>query len=470
MNRSSKYKNRPKSSMITLSDFMRIQKEIIPSKNADQNRSEIDKALKTQSKFHITNFPDVTKKTQDEIDKENFLEAERRRRQIDLIESQYQQREKDLVNKKAKKNLFEGQDDIKTFNSQLLMADVLKEREYQLQIAKQKKEMEKKINDRYYQQQLKQMEEYDKNEMIKEEQAKEKKIQQFQIVEEQVQAQKMRNIQDYQEKQVEGIIAKQNILDGIEEDKKKEQEKEMQKKKQREQFIKANEDLEKLKIERRKKEKEEERKIEEYAIKKQQMEDFKKKVAKEKFDFKQAQRQKIIDAQIENLQKIKSKEEKILQKQIKEAEEKKEKEEAIKTKRRNELKKQMEENRAAKRKANEEAKLRTKIEEKAFIDNWKERMKQLDQDEKEEKEQIRQRNKEVQQYQLQQMKDKKMRATQDFEKRNEIAIQTQKLLKDEHDDYFEYVTGWINEYQKQGKDITPLLLELKRYKKRNNLE
>ena len=97
-------------------------------------------------------------------------------------------------------------------------------------------------------------------------------------------------------------------------------------------------------------------------------------------------------------------------------------------------------------------------------------MKQLDQDEKEEKKQIRQRNKEVQQYQLQQMKDKKMRATQDFEKRNEIAIQTQKLLKDEHDDYFEYVTGWINEYQKQGKDITPLLLELKRYKKRNNLE
>lgn len=465
-----KFKNRPKSSVITLSDFMRIQKTIIPSKNSEMNRKEIDNALKTKNAFHIANFPDVTKKNQNEIDKENFIKSEMRRRQLDELEAQYQAHEKEIVNKRAKKINFEAQDDIKTFNSQLLLADVMKENEYQIKIKEQKKAMEKKINDRYYNAQLRQMEEYDKNEMIKEELNHQKKMKQMMVVNEQLEEQKMKHIQNYQEKKIEGIISKQNILDQIEEDKKKEEEKEKNKLKQRQEFIKANEELEKLKIEKRKKEIEEERKIEEYALKKQQLEELKKRVAKEKFDEKQKQRQKIIEDQAANLKKIKEKEEKILKKQIREAEIKKEIEEEIKTKRRNELKKQMEENRAAKRKANEEEKIKNKKDEKEFIDNWKERMKQLDQDEKEEKRQIRQRNKEVAQYQLKQAADKKQKAIEQFERRNDLAFQTRQLIKDEQDDYLEYVNEWINEYKKQGKDITPLILELKRYKKRNNLE
>ena len=130
---------------------------------------------------------------------------------------------------------------------------------------------------------------------------------------------------------------------------------------------------------------------------------------------------------------------------------------------------QMEESIAAKRKEKEEEKLRIKKEEKEFVDTWKKRMEQLNKDEQEEKRDVRNRNKEVAMFQIKQMNDKKDKAMKIKEHDVELAKTTKVLLKDEHDDYFEYVNEWIKEYQKQGKDITPLLLEIKRYKKRNNI-
>ena len=48
---------------------------------------------------------------------------------------------------------------------------------------------------------------------------------------------------------------------------------------------------------------------------------------------------------------------------------------------------------------------------------------------------------------------------------NEDAYKKLKRLETEVDDFMKYAEYWISEYKKQGKNITPLLLELKRYKK-----
>ena len=72
--------------------------------------------------------------------------------------------------------------------------------------------------------------------------------------------------------------------------------------------MKANQDI-KLEKERRKiAEKEEEKKIEYFAIKKQEMVDLRKMKEDEKFKDKQNRRQKMIDKQIEYLDSIKNKE------------------------------------------------------------------------------------------------------------------------------------------------------------------
>ena len=55
------------------------------------------------------------------------------------------------------------------------------------------------------------------------------------------------------------------------------------------------------------------------------------------------------------------------------------------------------------------------------------------------------------------------------EKDKMISDDTEKMLKKEKDEYMEYVLGWVDIYKKQGKDITPLMIEINKYRRRNNL-
>ena len=52
-----------------------------------------------------------------------------------------------------------------------------------------------------------------------------------------------------------------------------------------------------------------------------------------------------------------------------------------------------------------------------------------------------------------------------FEQLNEDSYKTKLKLDQENDEFLKYAENCIRDYHKQGKDITPLLLELKRYKK-----
>ena len=129
----------------------------------------------------------------------------------------------------------------------------------------------------------------------------------------------------------------------------------------------------------------------------------------------------------------------------------------------------MEEDRKEQMAQKQKAKQQQKIDDNNFLDNWKMRMKQLERDEKEEYENKRKRNKEIQIYQLGQMKEKKDKQIGKKEKDQAISDDTEKMLKKEKDEYMEYVLGWVDIYKKQGKDITPLMIEINKYRRRNNL-
>ena len=40
------------------------------------------------------------------------------------------------------------------------------------------------------------------------------------------------------------------------------------------------------------------------------------------------------------------------------------------------------------------------------------------------------------------------------------------MLNSEQDEFLKYAEGWVRDYYNQGKDITPLILDLKNYKKK----
>jgi hypothetical protein len=76
------------------------------------------------------------------------------------------------------------------------------------------------------------------------------------------------------------------------------------------------------------------------------------------------------------------------------------------------------------------------------------------------------RNKNLASHHILQMEIKKKKAEEEFVKDQEDAYKTKMLLGSEQDEFYKYAEGWVGDYHDQGKDITPLILELKNYKKR----
>ena len=464
--------HRKKPMYMTLTDFMRIQNEIIPSNAEYENRKALDIRLKTLSATKAKNWPDsleMKKKNQLEYTKRKFLEDEKRRRKIDEEEHKYNEIQNNLVVNRAKNLLFEQQDAVKSFNSKLMYCDMLKERDYQKEIQNKKKIIEDTINKKFYDMELEKMEEYDKKELEKKLLEEQKRIERMKIINDQFPESKMRRLQDFQEKLVEGQLMKIQTQKALEDEKKRQEELERIKKERKQQFLDANAQLEKMKEEKRQKEIEEDKKIEEFAFKKQQMDDLRKKVEEDKMKEKQAQRQKLIDKQIAYLNSIKKKEDELIAKAVKEVEEKKAREEKEKKDRFEKMQNEIKIQRDELIKKKEEEKNKLKKEEEKFVDDWKKKMRMIEIEERNELMAKKERDKNLAKFQKLQLEEKKRLAKQYFIQLTEDSYKKRLGLEMENDEFLQYAEFWIKEYKKQGKNINPLLLELKRYKSNSNL-
>ena len=470
---------RPKSAKtgyINLTDLMRIQKEIIPSINEEKNRKLYDQKLRENSQAHILKFKGeglrVDKSSlgyfNDKI-KNQYINEELRKRKIDEIEKEFALNEKRAINDRAKKMIFQNLDDIKNFRAQMLLSDCMNERKYQQEIKKLQKATNDMLEAKYQEQNLENLAKYDLKEKNRQEILRKKKEEQIKIINEQISEAKIKRLRDFQEKEIEGFMARQDYLDGVKEDKMKAEQERNRKNKLREEFIQGNEDAKLRKKQRMLKEIEDEKKREEFRLEKDRLEEVKKKKAEEILKRQQNERQKMIDRQYEYLLGLQKKEEKILEKQKKEEDERVALEEKIKKEKFNKMKKEMEDDRKEQMAQKIKIKNQQKIDDNNFLDSWKVRMKQLERDEKEEKNNKFQRNKEIQNFQLNQIKEKKNKEIIKKEKEKNICEDTTKMLKKEKDEYMEYVLGWVEIYKQQGKDITPLMIEINKYRRRNHL-
>ena len=223
---SSKKKSaRPKSAkigFINLTDLMRIQKEIIPSINEEKNRQLYNQKLKEKSEAHILNFKGeglrVDKNSlgyyNDRI-KNQYINEELRKRKIDEIEKEFALNEKKTINDRAKKIIFQNLDDIKNFRGKMLLSDCMNERKYQQEIKRLQKATNDMVEEKYYEQSLENMEKYDKKEQAKKDLLNKKKKEQIKIINEQIEDAKIKRLQEYQEKEIEGFMARQDYLDGV---------------------------------------------------------------------------------------------------------------------------------------------------------------------------------------------------------------------------------------------------------------
>ena len=93
-------------------------------------------------------------------------------------------------------------------------------------------------------------------------------------------------------------------------------------------------------------------------------------------------------------------------------------------------------------------------------------MERLKEEDNKEKEMRRLKQKDLAQYQKLQYEEKRRQGLDEFLKLNQDAYQNSKRLENENDEFIKYAEYHIDEYRKQGKNIHPLLIELKKYKQK----
>lgn len=86
--------------------------------------------------------------------------------------------------------------------------------------------------------------------------------------------------------------------------------------------------------------------------------------------------------------------------------------------------------------------------------------------EEQEKEEEKHRNTEIAQFLKKQLNNKNQKAIKDFYDDQEAALKAQAMADQQEKNFYSYAEKAIAEWGAQGKNVKPLILELKGYKKR----
>ena len=304
---------------IPLSDFIRIQNSICPTNTEAEERHAYEERLRKlslQKSQHWADSLEQKRKMEYEMEKKRFLKNEERRRKIDEEEQRFFEASENMIVQKAKNQLFHEQDAVKSFDSKMMLCDILKEREYQRDIIKRKKEMNDIIEKQFFDMNLKRMKDYDQKESEKKKIEDEKKQIRMNMINDQMREAKMKIIQDYEDRMVEGQIMKMNMKKALEEEVKAKELREQKIQEQKNLYMEENKKLLEEKEKLRLKELEEEKKIEEFARKKDALNELRRKNEEEKKKKKLEDRQKLIDKQYEYLENLKKKQNEIMEKHI----------------------------------------------------------------------------------------------------------------------------------------------------------
>jgi len=458
---------------ITLSDFIRIQNSICPTNTEAEERHAYEERLRYLSRCKSKNWNDsIEKKKKMELEfaKQRFLKEEERRRKIDEEEQRYLEAKQGMILQSAKEQLFHQQDPVKSFDSKLMYCDMVKEREYQKQIINRKKEINNIIEKQFFDMDKKRMEELKKKEIERKELEDKKRKERMKMINDQIMESKLKMIQDYQEKIVEGQLMKMNMKKALEQEAKEKELRERKIKEQRDQIMEDNKRLLEEKEKLRLKELEEEKKIEEFARKKQALNELRQRKEAEKMKQKLDDRQKLIDKQFEYLQNLKKKQNDIIEKNIQLSNDRELEEERIKKEKNEKMKKDIEEYSEKARQKREEERRKNREEDIKFMEDYKLQMEKLKEEDDKEKEMRRLKARDLAEYQKLQFEEKRRQGLDDFYKINKDVYQNLKRIENENDDFIKYAEHQIQKYQSEGKNIQPLLIELKKYKEKYCLQ
>eukprot|EP00927_Polykrikos_kofoidii_P019168 TRINITY_DN18931_c0_g1_i1.p1 TRINITY_DN18931_c0_g1~~TRINITY_DN18931_c0_g1_i1.p1 ORF type:complete len:508 (-),score=149.17 TRINITY_DN18931_c0_g1_i1:80-1516(-) len=400
-------------------------------------------------------------------EKKKKLELEEFERQkIDAEEAKIQLDQRKATIDRANKLLYDESDRIKSFHSKMMLCDTLAEREAQLSLKGELKKLEQVREDRFLE-----MEKQNYRKMLEREmREKETKEELSKIAataqKEQLAEYKEKRFREIEDQMLEGELLRRKAIEDLEGEK-------MAESRRRDAAIrslvetqKANDYLKQVKAEDVLRAEREEEKIQEYAERKERMLQLRKDKEDEVFRTKQAARNAMIAAQAERLDQMQGIENTRIESQVKAKEASDEKKRLEKEAARRRYEQEMLKSRETQimRKKSERQREKAEDAETAkFLGEW---CKVLDKQEQEELElkavaarKLADEHKKMVQVQ---------RTKHDEEKRQEAAVATRakKAIEADTMEFHTYAESVIRGYSEEGKNVIPLIKELREFRKR----
>jgi len=394
---------------------------------------------------------------QDKMDRE-----EEERKKIDREEAAIAGEKRRMAIERANKMLYDDSDTVKSFHSNLLLSDVLKEREAQIEVSRQKKKNERRREKYWSEMQGEAMEEYDRKEIDKKAEEKRRKHEVTHAREKQLTEIRELLAMRKEEEKREGELVVQKAQMEIAKARREEQARIENARRRVDENVKVNVLLKKLKQEEFERELMEEEKLHAIAMEKEAKLIERKRRESENKRLADEERQRILDYVQDLRLSQMADEETRVEKQVAEkaASDKAEAERREERRRREE-----EEIRRSRAEQLRRKQLQREVgegEAREWAAQWSVAKERLQTDDEEERSRVRQRNIDVANFNIQLREEKKMDRQMDRQLELEASRRAKQIMDEEDLRFEQYTDACMGEWHQQGKSCKPMRIALGR--------
>jgi len=433
----------------------------------DTRKRAMDLHLKSQARAKTWNNTLEGSRRKKAEEKRKKLELEELERQkIDAEEAKIQLDQRKATIDRANKLLYDESDRMKSFHSKMMLCDVLAEREAQMSLKGELKKLEQIREDRFLEMEKQNYRKMLEREMKEKETKEELSKIAAKVQKEQLAEYKEKRFREIEDQMLEGELLRRKAIEDLESEKQAERKRRDTAIKALSETQKANEYLKQIKAEDMLRQQREEEKIQEYAERKEKMLQLRKNKEEEVFTAKQTARNAMIAAQAERLAQMQSDEDARIDGQVKAKEASDEKKRLEKDALRRRFESDMIRSRQEqieRRKAERDREKSEDAETAKFLGEW---CKVLDKQEQEELElkAVAARKLAAEHKKMVEISRRKSNENKGGEET--VALRAKKAMEADTIEFHNYAESVIRGYSEEGKNVVPLIKELREFRKR----
>mmetsp|Transcript_1272 Transcript_1272/g.2822 ORF Transcript_1272/g.2822 Transcript_1272/m.2822 type:complete len:473 (+) Transcript_1272:153-1571(+) len=458
--------------VVPLSELRAIQKRILPLEQVEDPQRKKALHLQQRSKARAGGWGNTlegSRKANIAARQTRLDQEEAERQKVDEEEANIQLENRRRIIARANRLLYDESDRMKSFHSKMQYSDTLAEREAQVQLKDELGRLEQIREERFLD-----MEKHNYRKMLerelREKMEYEDKLGKATVVQkQQLMDAKLKRLKFIEEDILEGELLRKKAAEDAEQERKNILKRRAEATLALVETQKANAYLKSCREEDDRRKAREQRKINEYASEKEKQMAMRKARLKEIKDEKMAIQNRLIERQAAQLKAAGSAEEariegEVLQKQLADEKKRLEKEERLRK-----MAEDVDKSRQQQIKRKVLQRQTEKKEEIEMSEFWGQWCKHLENEEKQEETLKFEAAKNLQAEHLKQMAQNSKRKNHDREVELLVCEKAQQAIEMDSLEYYKYAEAMIREYAEDGKNVIPLIKELKEYRKREGI-